>query len=407
MVPRLQGLSFGVLVLAAVACFSFVGYEGALIAAQHAWKAAWLRTGRDAFVSMLDAISKARNSILLEMYICTDCELSRSFVAALVAARQRGVEVRVLIDAFGSLELRSSFWQPLTKAGGQVRWFNPLTLKRLTFRNHRKLLVCDGEVAFVGGFNLSSDYNGDGVTSGFRDFGLRFIGDMVPALAQSFDLLFEKAEVKHQLWPRLRSKGSATLMGGDGWKLLLNIPSFRQHAIRSTLADDLEHASDVCIVAAYFLPTWRIRNRLLRMARRGGRVRLLMAGKSDVRLAQLAGHRLYETFLRAGAEIYEYQPQILHGKLVVIDNTVYAGSCNLDLRSLNFNYELMVRMQDAGLAAEAREMFEKDLCQSRRIQPETWRAERSLWTKWREDVAHFILTRLDPFVARWQLKMLR
>lgn len=378
-----------------------------MIAEQHAWKAAWLRTGRDAFVSMLSAIAAARKSILLEMYICTDCELSRSFVAALVAARQRGVDVRVLIDAFGSLELRSSFWQPLTKAGGQVRWFNPLTLKRLTFRNHRKLLVCDGEVAFIGGFNLSSDYNGDGVTSGFRDFGLRFIGDMVPALARSFDLLFEKAEVKHQLWPRLRSKGSATLMAGDGWKLLLNIPSFRQHAIRSTLADDLEYASDVCIMAAYFLPTWRIRSRLLRMARRGGRVRLLLAGKSDVRLAQLAGRRLYDTFLRAGAEIYEYQPQILHGKLVVIDNTVYAGSCNLDLRSLNFNYELMVRMQDAALATEARDIFEKDLTQSRRIQPETWRTERNLWTKWREDVAHFILTRLDPFVARWQLKMLR
>ena len=137
------------------------------------------------------------------------------------------------------------------------------------------------------------------------------------------------------------------------------------------------------------------------------RVRLLLAGKSDVRLAQLAGRRLFETFMRAGVEIYEYQPQILHGKLVLIDDIVYAGSCNLDLRSLNFNYELMLRVQDPTLAAEAREIFEKDLTHSRRINPATWRGERGLWTKWREDLAHFVLTRLDPFVARWQLRMLR
>ncbi len=377
------------------------------MAAKHSWTAVWLRTGRDAFAAMMEAIPTARTTILFEIYICTDCDLSRRFRDALIAAQLRGVAVRVLVDAFGSLELRNSFWQPLVQVGGSVRWFNPLTLKRLAFRNHRKLLVCDGEVAFIGGFNLSSDYDGDGVASGWRDFGLRLTGGMVSALARSFDLLFQKAEVKHQLWPALRRKNSPKLMSGDGWDLLLNIPSFRQHAIRRTLVADLENAREVCIIAAYFLPTWRIRNRLLRLARSGRRVRLLLAGKSDVRLAQLAGRRLFETFMRAGVEIYEYQPQILHGKLVLIDDTVYAGSCNLDLRSLNFNYELMLRVQDPILADEARAIFEKDLTHSRRINPATWRGERSLWTKWREDLAHFVLTRLDPFVARWQLKMLR
>ena len=377
------------------------------MADERAWTATWLKTGQDAFVAMLYAINQATRSICLEIYICDDSELSRHFRASLIAAVERGVEVRILIDAFGSLELRNSFWQPLVKAGGAFRWFNPLTLNRLTYRNHRKLLVCDGEVAFIGGFNLSNDYDGDGVSSGWRDFGLRLTGDIIPALAESFELLFAKADFKHHLLPPIRRRSAATIQSGVRWKLLLNIPSFRHRAIKRTLVADLQNASSVCIEVGYFLPTWRIRHQLLRIARSGMKVRLILAGRSDVRLAQLAGQRLYETFLRAGVEIYEYQPQILHAKLVVIDDTVYAGSCNLDLRSLNFNYELMVRIQDAALAAEAREMFERDLKHSRRIDPATWRYERSLWTKWREDVAHFLLTRIDPFIARWQLKFLR
>ncbi|MBI1839644.1 MAG: phosphatidylserine/phosphatidylglycerophosphate/cardiolipin synthase family protein [Verrucomicrobia bacterium] len=377
------------------------------MADERAWTATWLKTGRDAFAEMLAAIERATRSICLETYICDDSDVSRRFRAALIAAIGRGVRVRVLIDAFGSLELRNAFWQPLVKAGGAFRWFNPLTLNRLAYRNHRKLLVCDGNVAFIGGYNISSAYDGDGVSSGWRDLGLRLTGDIVSALAESFELLFAKADFKHRLLPPLRRRGTAILESGLRWKLLLNIPSFRHRAVKRTLVEDLRHARSVCIESGYFLPTWRIRHRLLRLARSGVRVRLILAGRSDVWLAQLAGRRLYEAFMKAGVEIYEYQPQILHAKLVVIDDTVYAGSCNLDLRSLNFNYELMVRMQDASLAAEAREMFEKDLENSRRIDPATWRHERNIWTKWREDVAHFLLTRIDPFVARWQLKLLR
>ena len=92
---------------------------------------------------MLAAIEAAQESIRLETYICSDCELTRRFRTALLAARERGVQVRLLIDAFGSLELNDKFWQPLTEAGGEFRRFNPLSLNRLAYRNHRKLLVCD------------------------------------------------------------------------------------------------------------------------------------------------------------------------------------------------------------------------------------------------------------------------
>ncbi len=370
-------------------------------------QAEWLRTSAIAFEAMLIAIGQAQSYIRLETYICTDCELSRRFRSALIAARQRGVRVAVMIDAFGSLLLPDSFWQPLIDAGGVFKRFNPLSLNRLAYRNHRKLLTCDGVVAFIGGFNLSEEYDGDGVTSGWRDLGMVLRGGIVAELSRSFDLLAGKASMRHELWQRLRRGGSETIARGRRWQLLLNIPSFHRRMIKQTLVNDLQNVRQVRIIAAYFLPTWRIRRQLLRIARQGGKVQLILAGHSDVRLAQLASHRVYGAFLRAGVEIYEYQPQILHAKMVILDDVAYAGSANLDLRSLNFNYELMVRIADPKLAAEAREIFEADLARSRKIDRVEWGRSRSWWMRIKERVAHFLLARIDPFVAHWQLRQLR
>jgi cardiolipin synthase len=137
------------------------------------------------------------------------------------------------------------------------------------------------------------------------------------------------------------------------------------------------------------------------------RVRLLLAERSDVTIAQFAGRRLYEQFLRAGVEIYEYRPQVLHAKLILIDDVAYAGSCNLDLRSLKFNYELMVRLQDPAVSAQARKRFEEDRARATRIDPAEWRHRRGLWTKLREELCYFLLARIDPWVVRWQLRILR
>ena len=112
---------------------------------------------------------------------------------------------------------------------------------------------------------------------------------------------------------------------------------------QTALYQDLAVAREVRIVSAYFLPTRRLRRDLLRVARRGGRVQLILAGKSDVLVSQLAARSLYRRLLKAGVEIYEYQPQILHAKLILSDGVIYVGSSNLDIRSLNLNYELMLR----------------------------------------------------------------
>jgi cardiolipin synthase len=145
----------------------------------------------------------------------------------------------------------------------------------------------------------------------------------------------------------------------------------------------------------------------MRVATHGSRVQLILPGKSDVPLMQLAAHSLYQPLLCAGVEIYEYQPQILHTKLIIVDEAVYIGSSNLDTRSLNINYELVLRLTDGPLLAEAREIFTDYLTRSQQIHRMSWRKSRTLWNKLKERWAYFFFARLDPYVARWQLKGMR
>ena len=138
------------------------------------------------------------------------------------------------------------------------------------------------------------------------------------------------------------------------------------------------------------------------MARRGGRVQLILAGKSDVPLAMLAARSLYRRFLARNVEIYEYQPQILHAKLIIVDGAVYTGSSNLDTRSLRINYELMIRFDDVAMAASARGIFEDVLKNCHRITMEDWRRSHTFWQRLKQQWAYFLLNRIDPYVARRQ-----
>lgn len=365
-----------------------------------------LQTGDEYFGALLSAIEAARRSVRLETYIFSPSPIGQRVRAALVAAAGRGARVWVLADALGSRSLSESFWTPLRQAGGQFKWFNPLSPGRLAYRDHRKLVVCDESVALLGGFNIAPEYEGDGVTRGWRDVGLRLQGPPAQALAQEFDVQFARAEFRHKRLQRLRP-ARQTLRGGDTWQLLLSGPGRRHGEIKRTLTRDLRTARSVQIVAAYFLPTWRLRRRLLAVARRGGRVQLILAGRTDVRLSQLASRSLYQRLLRRGVEIFEYQPQILHAKLFLVDDAVYVGSANLDTRSLQINYELVLRVTDPALASQARSVFEEMRAHSRRIELAAWRQCRTWWNKLRERWAYFLLARLDPWWARWQLKNLR
>ena len=353
---------------------------------------------------MLDAIANARDSVRLETYIYSNGHLGRLFADALLAAAKRGVQVSVLVDDFGSWSLPPNYFDALIAAGARVGRFNRMTFWRFAVRDHRKLLVCD-RAAFIGGFNISDEYDGDGIASGWRDVGARIEDpELVAALAASFDEIFSFAESHRRPLRRLFVRRHSLFQGDER-------PSRSDHtkatSFSKLLRRDLIRARDVRIVSAYFLPTLRLRRALIHAARRGGRVRLILPGRTDVPISKLAARNLYKRLMQAGVEIYEYEPQILHAKLICVGPVTYVGSANLDIRSLRLNYELIVRFHDRNTAAGAAEIFESILEHSRRIEPETWPQQQTWWQRWKYRWANFLLTRVDPFVALRQLRAKR
>ncbi len=368
--------------------------------------ATWYCTGREAFVAMLSAMEAARESVFLETYIYTADSLGERFREALCRARQKGVQVRVLIDALGSYALPASFWKPLTAVGGEVRFFNPLSFNRLGIRNHRKMLACDRREVFVGGFNISAEYEGDGVTCGWCDLGLRLEGPLAKQLAASFEDMFTRADFLNRPFIRLRRSKARRTLSSNREQLLLSGPGRGPNPIKRALFRDLARARSVQIMSAYFLPTWRLRRLLAGIPQRGGQVELILPGKSDVAVSRLAGQSLYRRLLNSGIKIYEYQPQVLHAKLIVVDNVVYVGSANLDPRSLGINYELMIRFDNPEMARQARETFHRNLEHCQPILLREWKESRSLWHRLKQHWAYFLLVRIDPYIARRQWRTL-
>lgn len=362
----------------------------------------WLRTGEQALAEMLSAIEAAQTEVCLEMYIFTAGPLGIRFRDSLVRARGRGARVRVLIDSLGSIGMPGHFWDPLKQAGGEMRYFNPLALRRFGIRNHRKLLVCDQRTAIIGGFNVAPEYDGDGVTRGWCDLGLKIDSVLAVQLGESFEDMWRRAEFRHKRFVRLRKLGAKKRVISPDGQILFSGPGLGVNALHWALRADLARAREVRMISAYFLPTGRLRRDLGKVVRRGGRVELILPGKSDVAVAQMAGRSLYRRLLRSGVEINEYTPQILHAKLIVADDAVYIGSTNLDHRSLTINYELMVRFENREMADQAREIFADKLAHCRRITQEEWTQSRTFWRRFRNRWAYFILVRIDPWVAQWQ-----
>lgn len=366
----------------------------------------WLFSVDLAYRRMVELIDGARASVRCETYIWRADAVGGRFRAALTRAAARGVRVRVLIDGVGSAGLPNDYWHDLEKAGGSARIFNPISLRHFALRNHRKLLLVDDAAAIVGGFNIACEYDGDGVTRGWRDFGLELAEPAaLHQLAESFDSLYRDHRLRHWLlrhvrraslrWPRFYTRPGPVLFSGP--RLVRN--QFSRQLLRA-----LRDARHVRIVSAYFLPSFRLRLALRRVARRGGSVELLLAGKTDVPLAQLAARTLYGSLLKAGVRIWEYQPQILHAKLALVDQTVFVGTANLDARSLGINYELMVHLTDPRLAAEAAAAFTADVRLSHAISLPQWRRTQTWLTRVRGAWARFLLTKVDPWLARHQMR---
>lgn len=359
-----------------------------------------LRTSGEGLRTLLNWIQGAQKSVRLEMYIFRAESPGPEFLAALTAAAARGVKVRVQIDAVGSQGLPDSFWTGFRAAGGKLRVFNPLGSGRFLTRDHRKLCVVDDEVALIFGFNIGAEYAGDGVEKGWRDLGIQIKGPSVAPLAEIFDRQYLGADFRPRLLARFQKRQEQMPEPAQpDLKILPVNPGREDSCLLTALYEDLLRARRIWICAPYFVPPPRFRRMLRRGARHGADVRLVLPAKNDVPLARFAARWLYAGLLRSGVQIYEYQPQVLHAKLLVMDQAVYVGSSNLDPRSLHLNYELMIRATRPPLLQEAVEVFNDLFAQSRPVLREEWRDSRSWGAKLRERWSFFLLYRLDPWLT--------
>jgi cardiolipin synthase len=363
----------------------------------------WLCGGGKFYPAMLAAIAQARQSINLEIYIFADDTIGGQFLAALTRAAETGVRVRVLADAYGSLTLSEKFFTPLIQAGGEFRFFNPLRFSRFGVRDHRKLLICDRQTAFLGGANICDYHSGDGITQGWFDLMIRITGaEFAGLLAEEFEQTFANASFAHGRFRRLRAFRHFRRRTEDA-QILAVRPGRGASSFQRALHQELARAQSADFIVPYFLPSRRLRKLLRQIVQRGGRVRLILPAHCDVPLARAAGLIYYARLLRSGVELYEYQPQILHAKLCIVDEKVFAGSSNLDVRSFNLNYELMLRFTDAATVAGAKEIFAEALQHSRRIEQKAFRQSQNFWQRWKNYWAHFLVARVDPLVGLRQI----
>ncbi len=306
--------------------------------------------GREAYPRMLEAIAKARASVYLEVYAFSPNGWGRRFLDALVDAAARGVKVRVILDGWGSLLGGRTVRARLNAAGCECKIYNrflALFLLRLR-RDHRKILLVDDEVAFLGGINIGDEYAGDETHQAWADLALQIRGPAAMRLGK-----------------RLRREKLGPFPGGVHIHLSSESGGRK---LRKRYLKAFAAAERLILVAhAYFLPDAGVIRALRRAAKRGVTVKLLLAGNSDVPFAHAATMSLYRRLLTAGVQIYEWTSSVLHAKAATVDQRRFlVGSFNLDPLSLS-NLETLVEVEDVVVVARADDWIEAHLDGARRV----------------------------------------
>jgi cardiolipin synthase A/B len=351
------------------------------------------------FERMLQAIEASSAYVLLEMYLVESGIIAGRFVEALGRAARRGVRVCVVFDGFGSLKLASGYRRNLIEAGTELRTFNPIRLhtKLQNFlRDHRKLLLVDGATAFVGGVGLTDEFAMPGRPGQpWRDLMVEITGPVVADWQRAFDRTWRRAGGQLDLPEPAPCPDIAD--GADGRVALSEARE------RSMLANGVVRRLDTArsrawIMSAYFVPSRRFRKALRRAARRGVDVRLLVPGPlTDHPWVRQAARRYYGKMLRNGVRIFEYQPRMLHAKMIICDDWVSIGSSNLDRWSFKWNLEANQEVQNADFAAIAAAVFEGDCGQSQMLSRRNW-PQRAWLDRLQERIAGV----LDRMLDRWR-----
>lgn len=334
-----------------------------------------LRNGDAFFPAMLDAIATANRSVLLELYLFESGRTADRFIRELCDAAARGVRVRVMVDGFGSLALSAQDRDTLRGAGVELGEFNPLrvlgdAVSNLA-RDHRKLLVVDDRIAFVGGAGITDEFSPEHSPGDYwRETMVAVEGAVVHDWARLF--LHAWTGAGHRPF-RLLPVGNAPRDARQLGRVAVSHGPALQDVKEHVLGRIARAQRRVWLATPYFLPSVNLRRALVRAARRGVDVQLLLpGGKTDHTLLRVMSHHYYGRLLAQGIRIHEYQPRFMHAKVVLVDDWVTVGSCNFDRWNLRWNLEANQEVEDAGFAAEVAAMFEEDIAQSSSIDADSW-----------------------------------
>ncbi|WMD22206.1 cardiolipin synthase ClsB [Achromobacter seleniivolatilans] len=361
-----------------------------------------LENGEVYFPAVRRAIEAAKNEVLVETFILFDDKVGQELQQVLIAAAQRGVNVDLLVDGYGSDELSEAFVAAMTASGVRFHIFDPrprlLGIRTNVFRRmHRKIVAVDGVCALVGGINFSADHLPDFGPQAKQDYAVQVDGPLAADIAD-----YARAALARHRPRRWRRGDRDSMPDGDGGGRLVvrdnlghttDIERYYRAGLRSA-----KH--DVLIANAYFFPGYRLLRDLVKAARRGVRVRLLLQGEPDMLVARLAATMLYDYLIAAGVEIFEYCKRPLHGKVACVDDDwSTVGSSNLDPLSLALNLEANVVARDASLNSALRASLERLIAQDCKPVPAASKPTRGLRRFWLGVVVFHFLRRFPVWAG--------
>lgn len=352
----------------------------------------YFNNGKDKFDSLIEDIRNAKKHIHLEYYIWRGDDLGARLVDELAKKAAEGVEVRVLYDGIGNSLLPKYFFDKLRDAGGYTAAFLPRFIVRLNYRNHRKLAIIDGEIGYIGGFNVGDEYLGITKRYGpWRDTHLRFRGDAVDQMQMRFikDWNFTakkgKVDISEYYFPaREQFDGVATQIVSSG-------PDTKWNNVRNGFFKMMNEAeSHIYLTTPYFVPDDGIFEALRVAALSGLDVRIIIPGNPDHFFVYWASMSYLGELLEAGVKVYQYERGFIHAKVLTIDGKVATvGSANMDIRSFVLNFEVNAFLYDEGITQLLEEEFQNDLRSCVEITKE-WYQRRRWWFKVHESVARLV-----------------
>ncbi|MBS4491771.1 cardiolipin synthase ClsB [Cronobacter sakazakii] len=366
-----------------------------------------LENGDEFYPAVFDAIDKARSKVILETFIWFDDNVGRQLHDVILNAAQRGVSIEVLLDGYGSPDLSDEFVGTLTSAGVMFRYYDPrprtMGMRTNVFRRmHRKIVVIDGEVAFVGGINYSAEHMSDYGPEAKQDYAVRVEGPVVQDIYH-FVLSNLGEERVSRWWQRHYQQAVENTTPGEAQALFVwrDNNDHRDDIERHYLKMLANAKKEVIIANAYFFPGYRLLHAMRNAARRGVKVKLIVQGEPDMPIVKVGARLLYNYLVKGGVEVYEYLRRPLHGKVALMDDHwATVGSSNLDPLSLSLNLEANLIIHDTQFNQTLRDNLTRLIREDCKQVDESMMPKRTWWNL-PKSVIVFHFLRHFPAMVGW------